>query len=211
MQLTMTSVLRTTLSLTLIAMTLNLSAPARADLFDGPVDRLPVADRVALREGKILLEGTEGQYTARILVDAQVDKAWTVLTDYDNYENFLPNVESSQIIRQEAGRKILEQVNVARAFIFTSKAKFQNALTETPQEQIAFELVQGDVKHLKGAWNLAPVADFPGGPETKTLITYTVSVDPGASFTRGIFFDVFESATQDTLQALKTEIERRST
>src|SRR6476646_12117337 len=57
---------------------------AKAELFNGPVDRLPVAKRVALRSGKVVVTGDQGRYMAKVLVKASPDVVWSVLTDYTN-------------------------------------------------------------------------------------------------------------------------------
>ena len=58
--------------LTAIALTatVTLMPNAHAKLFDGPVDKLPVLERAALRNGQVSLQGEDGEYTGRVLVTA---------------------------------------------------------------------------------------------------------------------------------------------
>jgi hypothetical protein len=79
---------------------------ATAKLFDGPVDLLPLEQRVALRKGKVILLGEDGKYTGRILAMTSLDTAWKVLTDYNNFANFLPGVDTSQLLEANGDRKI---------------------------------------------------------------------------------------------------------
>ena len=94
------------------AIALNVFTPqATAKLFDGPVDKLPVLERVAIREGKVILREDDGHYTCRILVNGSIDMAWQVLTDYKNLENFLFSVADSELVEPNCDRKIFEQIN----------------------------------------------------------------------------------------------------
>jgi len=69
--------------------------PARAALFDGPVDRLPSVQRDSLRKGQTVVTGSSGKYVARVLLTASPDAVWRVLTDYANLYKFIPNMTSS--------------------------------------------------------------------------------------------------------------------
>jgi len=82
------------------------SIPAQAKLFNGALDRLPATERVALRQGKSLVTGSQGKYTGKVLVTATPAIAWQVLTDYNNFSRFLPNVLSSKLIQNGRDRKV---------------------------------------------------------------------------------------------------------
>jgi ribosome-associated toxin RatA of RatAB toxin-antitoxin module len=181
---------------------------ASAKLFDSPVDRLPAIERDALRQGRVILNGEKGNYTVRVLVNGSVDTAWEVLTDYENFQQFLPNIASSQIIEDNGNRKVFEQINRVRAFLFTKNARVRLAITETYPQQIAFSLVEGDLKSLEGFWQLEPVSPYPSAPPDRVLITQQVAVeaDSGGS----TFYSIFEDALEKTLAAIKQEVKQRS-
>jgi ribosome-associated toxin RatA of RatAB toxin-antitoxin module len=181
---------------------------ASAKLFDSPVDRLPAIERDALRQGRVILNGEKGNYTVRVLVNGSVDTAWEVLTDYENFQQFLPNIASSQIIEDNGNRKVFEQINRVRAFLFTKNARVRLAITETYPQQIAFSLVEGDLKSLEGFWQLEPVSPYPSAPPDRVLITQQVAVkaDSGGS----TFYSIFEDALEKTLAAIEQEVKQRS-
>lgn len=181
---------------------------ASAKLFDSPVDRLPALERDALRQGRVILNGEKGNYTVRVLVEGSVDMAWEVLTDYENFQQFLPNITSSQIIENNGNRKVFEQINRVRAFLFTKNARVRLAITETYPQQIAFSLVEGDLKSLEGFWQLEPVSPYPSAPPDRVLITQQVAVeaDSGGS----TFYSIFEDALEKTLAAIEQEVKQRS-
>ncbi|MBD3885273.1 SRPBCC family protein [Phormidium tenue FACHB-886] len=170
-----------------------------------PVDQLPKQDQATLREGKVVLEGEGGEYTGRILVTAPVDTTWNVLTDYGNFKDFLPNIVSTQILTNQGSEKVYEQINVTQILVFSHRSRVVIAASESYPSQIAFRLVEGEIKSLQGTWTLEPVAP------NQVLITNRVTVDPGSAADRGIFFNIYKSTMRDTIVALKREIERRAT
>ena len=190
--------------------TITFSPAANAKLFDGPVDLLPREQRVTLRRGEVILLGEKGNYTCRILTDSNIESAWQVLTDYENFAEFLPGVASSTLIEQNGDRKIFEQINKVKTLVFSIEARLQIANTETYPEQIAFEAVDGDIKSLKGKWTLEPVSPYPSAPPDQVLLTHTVMVEPNKSLSDEIFYKIYENRLQETVAAIKQEVEKRS-
>ena len=184
--------------------------PAKAELFNSALDRLPATERLALRQGKSLVTGSNGKYIGRVLVTATPATAWQVLTDYNNFYRFLPTVVSSKLIQNNGDRKVFEQIQIIRAFVITKKARVRIAVKETYPKQIAFSLVEGDLKSLQGSWRIEPVSPYPGAPSNQVLIVHQVNADPGAIAARGVFYSVYKNTLENTMVALKKEVERRS-
>lgn len=190
--------------------TIAFSPTAHAKLFDGPVDRLPVEERVALRQGEVIRLGEAGTYTFRILTDSSVEDAWQVLTDYENFANFLPGVEASVLLEQNGDRKVFEQTSKIKTLVFSIESKMQIANTETYPQQISFEAVDGDLESMKGKWTLEPVSPYPSAPPNQVLLTHEVIVEPAPSLSDGLFFKIFEDRLEETMTAIKHETEKRS-
>ena len=193
-----------------LVLALNISiTSAQAKLFNGPVDKLPVLERVALREGKVIVIGEEGDYICRILVNSSVDTAWQVLTDYNNFELFLPGVTNSELLEANGDRKIFEQINKIKTFIFSTKARIRMAVTESYPQKIAFNFLDGDLDTLDGTWLLEPVSPYPSAPPNQVLITYQVNVEPNSIPSRSFFYNIYENTLEKTLAAIKQEVEER--
>ena len=186
------------------------SPTATAKLFDGPVDVLPLEQRVSLRNGELVFLGKDGDYTGRFLVKASVDNAWQVLTDYDRFAEFLPGVVSSELIETDGDRKVFEQINKIKTLIFSIESRVKIASTESYPEQIAFQAVDGDLKTLNGEWLLEPVSPYPSAPPDSVLITHKVTVEPAQAPSDSIFFSIYEDRLQETLLAIKQEAEKRA-
>lgn len=200
-------------SLSAIAFLISLcfSPGVMAKLFNGPVDNLPLEQRVSLRNGEVTFLGENGTYICRILVDSTMDNAWDVLTDYDNFAEFLPGVESSQIIEITGDRKIFEQTNKIKTLIFSVKSRIKVSTTESYPQQILFKAIDGDLDTLNGEWLLEPVSDYPSAPPSKVLLTHRVNVEPAKAPSDSIFFNIYESRLKETIAAIKQETEKRST
>lgn len=192
-----------------LAICLIFSPTANAKLFDGPVDKLPVLERAALRDGKVILTGEKGRYTGRILVASSRDIAWQVLTDYNSFENFLPDVDSSRLLATNGDRKIFEQISTVKTLIFSKEARIRLAVTESYPQQIDFQAIAGDLKTFRGNWLLEPVSPYPSAPPDSVLITHQVKVVPASSPANSFFYGIYEDRLTKSLAAIKTEAEKR--
>jgi ribosome-associated toxin RatA of RatAB toxin-antitoxin module len=186
------------------------SLPARASLFDGPVDRLPSVQRDSLRKGQSVVTGEKGKYVARVLITASPDAVWKVLTDYGNLSKFIPNMKSSKVIESRGNRKVIEQVDARQVFLVSVVSRTKLAVQETDRKQIDFRLVDGDLAKMEGYWKMEPVSTVPRRPPTQVLITYTVNAQPKGSVPTEAFYTIFKEALDDTLQAIKQEVKKRN-
>lgn len=166
------------------------------------VASLTSQEQAVLRQGRVLLTGDDGNYTARVMANGSVDTAWAVLTDYNGFSSFLPGVESSQLLESSGNNRTFEQVNVVRIFPITHRERTVISATETYPSKISFSQVEGDLKTLQGAWYVT-------GAGSQVMITHQVIVEP-ENFNRSIFFNIYKDNLQKTMAALKQEIERRS-
>lgn len=164
----------------------------------------------SVREGQVTVTGTKGQYTGKMIVRANTAIAWAVLTDYDNYEKFMPDVAESKLLENDGNAKVFEQVKVIQAAIFTRKSLIRIAVNESYPQKIAFKMTSGELKSLQGTWTIQPLQYASDNQPIQLLITHQVSVDPGNKSWRGIFYGIYEDSLEETLQAIKTEINRRS-
>jgi ribosome-associated toxin RatA of RatAB toxin-antitoxin module len=178
---------------------MTLSLTAQAQPFD-PVMPAQVASNV----GDVAVSGDRGNYTAKFVVNAPVGTVWKVLTDYDNFEQFLPNVVSSELLKNNGNRKVFEQVTAINTVLFTRKARVRIAVTETYPRKIVFRSISGEVKSLRGVWQLKPLSG------NRVAISHQVNVDPGATSGRDLFFDIYKNSLAESLAAIEQEVEKRA-
>jgi len=182
----------------------------QAQLFNSTIDRLPVKEKVDLRNGQVVVNGKNGKYVAKILVIAPTAVVWSVLTDYQNFSKFLPNVISSQIIAANGNRQIVEQVDSRQVLFVTKRSRVRTENILTKNQRIDFNLVDGDLKQLQGYWLLEPVAQYSSTKPTQVLITQNISAQPRSGIPRGLFEQVFKDSLKDNLAAISREVKRRT-
>ncbi|MBW4522159.1 MAG: SRPBCC family protein [Scytolyngbya sp. HA4215-MV1] len=186
------------------------AAPLPAELFNSPVDKLPVAERVSLRKGEAIVTGDKGIYTGRILVATTPEVVWAVLTDYASFPRILPNVVSSQVLSTEGNRKVIEQVDVRPFLLVNVRSRVRTTVTETDKNRIDFRLVEGDLQKLQGYWEIQPISPYAGAAANQVLITQVVEAQPSAGIPKDIFYGIFKNTLGKNLNALRQEMLRRS-
>lgn len=193
------------------AISLTAIAPAsRAELFNSVVDRLPVVERVELKNGQPVVTGNKGKYTARVLISTSSNIAWSVLTDYSNAPNFIPNVVSSKVISTNGNQKVIEQIDVRQVLLVTTRSRIRSAITETAKSRIDFRAIDGDLKSMNGYWLIEPVAPYAGSKVNQVLITQVVEAQPKSGVPSGIFYGIFKDSLGKIVSAIKKEAERRT-
>lgn len=160
--------------------------------------------KVNLKVGEVILQGEKGDYLGRVLTTGNLDSAWEVLTDYDNFDRFLPNITSSKIIEQSGNNLVFEQTNVVDLWLFQQEFTVQIEAVKHKPTHVDFKIVDGDLKKLIGRWEIVEMA-----PE-QVLISHKVEVEPGSNTEKPFFYGVYESSLEETLDAIALEITRRS-
>ncbi|NMG07047.1 SRPBCC family protein [Brasilonema sp. UFV-L1] len=193
-----------------VIVTIAVTPSVSAELFNSPVDKLPVAERVKLRNGQALVTGEKGKYTAKVLVTASPDIAWEVLTDYDNFSKFLPNTVSGKVLTVNGNQKVVEQVDTRQVFLMNVQSRIRSAITETAKTRIDFRQIDGDLQSLDGYWKIEPVAPYSGAKANQVLITQVVDAQPKSGTPKGIFYNLFKDSLAKIMIAIKKEVDRRT-
>lgn len=157
-----------------------------------------------LNQGKVILQGNKGDYIGQVITKGKIDRAWEVLTDYDNFQDFLPNITSSKIVVNQGDRKIFEQVNVVDLWLFTEEFTMQIEAQETKLQKVKFRQFKGDLKKLDGTWHIEQLNT------NQILVTHVVKVEPGSNTEKPFFYGIYESSLEATLKAIAEEITKRS-
>ncbi|KAG0453470.1 hypothetical protein HPP92_024774 [Vanilla planifolia] len=149
----------------------------------------------------------ERQVKARVLVHADVESVWRVLTDYERLADFIPNlVYSGRIPCPYQGRVWLEQRGLQRALYWQIEARVVLDLQELPNSasarELQFTMVDGDFKKFEGKWSVS------AGPRSTAILTYEVSVIPRYNFPAIFLERIIVSDLPVNLRALAFRAER---
>jgi ribosome-associated toxin RatA of RatAB toxin-antitoxin module len=173
------------------------------------IEQLSLEEKTALENGDIVITGTEGQYVARMLVDASADRLWEVLTDYNNFTEFLPNIVSSEVLESDGNSYIVEQVSKQRVFLFDIESRLRTENIQTENQRIDFRLVEGDLSQFQGYWTIEPISSSIEGEDPQLLVTQSIEVQPDRGTPENLFYDIFKNALEKTLTAIRDEVDRR--
>ncbi len=166
--------------------------------------KLSSQEQTNLNQGKVILKGEKGDYLGQVLATGNLDTAWQVLTDYNNFSSFMPNITSSKIVVNEGDRKIFEQVNVVDLLFFKEKFTVQIEAKETKPYKVDFQQFKGNLKSLSGTWQVKQLNS------RQILVTHRVKVEPESNTEKPFFYGIYESSLENTLKAIAQEITQRS-
>ena len=83
--------------------------------------------------------------------NCSVDEFYKIVADYEKYSEFLPEVKSVKIYKNEGTVKEMEY-NVS----LIKNIKYKLKVKEVPGEVVSFDFVGGDVfKSMKGSWKFS--------------------------------------------------------
>jgi ribosome-associated toxin RatA of RatAB toxin-antitoxin module len=118
------------------------------------------------REGEAIL------VSASALVPTDLASAWSVLTDYARYAQFVPDLHVSRIRGRDERGLIVEQSGDARFLFLRQPVEATLAVTEIPMHSVTSTAIGGSFRAFTGRYELVPV---PGG----TRLSYTGRLVPG--------------------------------
>jgi ribosome-associated toxin RatA of RatAB toxin-antitoxin module len=140
-----------------------------------PVAAQPDTPRFALNVERV--DGAEGdkvyQITSSGTVAATPAVVWRILTDYDHFADYLPNLKSVRVVSRDGDRVIVEQLGAARFLFFSQTIRVKVQVHERAPDRIDLSLVDGDMKVYRASWELIPL---PGGAGTR--LVYNATIEP---------------------------------
>jgi coenzyme Q-binding protein COQ10 len=137
--------------------------------------------------------------TRSILIDAPVEKVFRIVTDYDRYAEFLPEVKRVATSERSGNEvKVHYEVDVIKRIKYTLK------MQEEPPHRVTWTFVAGEVmKDNHGSWVLERAG------ETKTKATYAIEMALGPLVPKVIVKALVEGSLPKMLDAFKRRAEER--
>ena len=114
--------------------------------------------KVLLNRGElILLEEEDGKLkyiTLAIIIDAPLDKVWQVITDFENYPNFIPGHKNCKIIKSNDNEITVESVVEFKFMAIGSTVKYTTKYILKKPELIIFDT---EKNRETGRYKLIPI------------------------------------------------------
>ncbi|MFP2911762.1 type II toxin-antitoxin system RatA family toxin [Pyxidicoccus sp. 3LFB2] len=135
--------------------------------------------------------------TRTIVINAPVEKVFDVITQYDRYPEFLPEVKEVRAAnRQGNSLELHYKVDVVKTIRYSIR------VTEERPRRMAWTFIEGEMmKDNKGSWVLEPDG------EGKTKATYTVEMALGMLVPKTVVNALVDTSLPKMLEAFKRRAE----
>lgn len=97
----------------------------------------------AVRRGEAI------EISARAELRVNVETAWRVLTDYDRYATFVPDLAVSRVVMRDAQTAIVEQRGEARFLSLRYPLEVWLAVAEVPYRSVRSRAIAGNFRELE--------------------------------------------------------------
>jgi ribosome-associated toxin RatA of RatAB toxin-antitoxin module len=128
-------------------------------------------------------EGRQRELCASVTIPCAADTIWRILTDYDCLADIIPSLAVSRRLPHPdgdgpdgKGKIRLEQVGSQKILKVNFSARVVLDMEEDYPNAIHFAMVEGDFKHMKGAWKLEALESEGDRPQTR--LSYCLSILP---------------------------------
>ncbi len=138
---------------------------------------------------------------AQSTVASDRETAWRVLTDYEGYPAFVPNLALSRVVSREPRR--VQQRGEFGILFFSREVYATFEIQEWPRTRILFRALEGNVKILETEVNLEDEGQ-------SQVIRYRSTIKPDFWVPPLIGTPIIRSSIFRKLQAVAEEVERRA-
>jgi ribosome-associated toxin RatA of RatAB toxin-antitoxin module len=140
---------------------------------------------------------------SHVLLPVESRVVWDVLTDYNRIASFVPGLTMSRLVSGPGEPKLLEQRGQIDFALFQFDIEVVARVYEQPYHTIRFEAVRGNMREMRGEWNVDTLGDNEG-----SRLHYRLHVVPGfwvppvvgPALIRRNFRDQFESLTREMMR-----------
>ena len=151
--------------------------------------------------------GADQAYVVDAAFDVNVPAsvAWEVLTDYEGIGRFVSSIRNSTIKKREAGRVLLEQHGVGRAWIVSLPMHVVLDVREEGQQKLSFRDVCGkSFAMYEGMWQLTTL------DSGTTRVTYRLKADPNGRQPAMLARSAIRGSVKKLLDEVRGEILARA-
>ncbi len=133
-------------------------------------------------------------------VNVTAEQLMAVITDFDSYSQFLPEMESCDVVSSGDN-----QWDVRFTVKVVKRIRYTLRLQRVDDHHVRWTLVDGAFKVNNGGWDLVPSADG-----SSVHVVYFIELQVGMFVPSSIMRTVVERTLPDTVMRFKQEAERRA-
>ena len=150
----------------------------------------------ARRDGEAVLVEARAQLQCGLRV------AWGVLTDYERYPDFIPDMKTSRIVARSGNFAVVEQTGEAGFFLFHFPVSVRLDVTEVEGASISSRASAGTFREMTGIYRLVESQDG-------LWLTYSGRMVPSFALPPLVGVPALRAAVDKQFSALVREIARR--
>ena len=139
---------------------------------------------------------------ASAMLNSDAATAWRVLTDYNRYTEFIPDLRLSRVVARDGSTVTVEQSGNAAIWLLRWPLDITFEIKEIPPSSLQSRAVAGSLRALTSSYALTPAT--PG-----IRLDYVGRVEPGFALFGNIEQTAVERNVARQFQALADEIERQ--
>tara|TARA_R110002096_G_scaffold4493_27_gene20988 strand:- start:9163 stop:9795 length:633 start_codon:yes stop_codon:yes gene_type:complete len=138
--------------------------------------------------------------TGAILINSPVENVWNLINDKEAAPDYVQSLVRCRIVGKGAAHMMVEQEMKMNGLPGTFTYIVKHVMR--PFERVDFERVSGDLRDIRGSWQFVPVEE-----NTKTLLIYSLHVDPGRFVPQGLVRKGMAKNLPKCLLGIKTQVE----
>lgn len=119
----------------------------------GPLRRAHAAADAAPRV-EARRDGDAIVLSARVPLHASRQQAWEVLTDYERYPAFVPDLKRCRVVERNGATVLLDQEGEAGFVLFHYPIRMRLEVTEQPTSRVDARALQGNFRQMDGTYEL---------------------------------------------------------
>jgi hypothetical protein len=140
---------------------------------------------------------------ATAFLETDAATAWQVLTDYDHYAEFIPNLRVSRVVARHGPVVTVEQSGDAMFWMFRIPIAIRYQVTESPPNRLQSRATGGSLRALASSYVLTTT-------QSGMRLDYSGHIAPRFDLLGRIEQMAVRKNIEREFQALADEIERRS-
>ncbi len=154
-------------------------------------------------DARVRVEANEAVINVYAEIDTRVDRdlAWGVLTDYNRWSEFIPDLQVCRVISPPGEAIRLEQRG-SIPWLPNFPLVMIALVEEHPPRTIRFQRIAGNIRALVGEWQIHG--------KTPVRLVYRSTVIPGFPMPPEASIEIFRHDARVRLEAMAREMERRA-
>jgi ribosome-associated toxin RatA of RatAB toxin-antitoxin module len=140
---------------------------------------------------------------AKILIARPQEEVWNVVADPARLMSDEDKVKKARVISRSGNHQNVEFSVLMTHLLPTFNYVLQQDLS--PPNVLQFHRVSGAFKDIQGSWKLLPVENG-----KKTVLTYTLKLDPGPLVPRGMLLNAVKSDLPNMMRNAKSAIDKNT-